>query len=652
MRDETKHEEPTFQDVAMFYNYVFDLGTYVDPTEAARTILKADYALSLSNYITERVELAAKFHSSLKAREQALQLTEFSFHLKVHGLKGAVTWILRHPRQSVSLWRVYRERPRSADKPDAGLQESVPIDFGSEVTEMLTDAVSELDQSMAGVQTLASLQIFSDRRLFSELYLGDVPFVRLELQSLYATIEGDEHEFTVSLLIHRTGVAILSLYSEFARALSYDEVIRLQMLGKARVTRVKIPDALMATQAIASGFSASLIRQGLAKQTDGSKEQWCEFEIPPEETYTLRDVIEWYRMSILSSVLGKEPTKPKDFWNSLRTPDWFAYPIIFIKGVPGCATDEDFKGRYSGALAGLVLRLKQWRVLKPERIQEEIKRDHSLSPDKSVYIGASHSVVLYYSGFKSRLIQRFGENIPSHEWLFIYFQTSGLIDVLLIERWILHILRSELHKLPYGLKGLNSLRRNLLLALSEYHDITVSNGSSRETIEASKSVLGINDAYDGVRNKLSSLEKLIDVEESLRRYRRDLFLRFVVTIGTLLFGLSGAKQVVAVVSSWHPVGSSEAESWFINMINHALRLVRSHPDYSTLALYLCLVILVLPALLWSVWPSRSKVPIVPLDKSRAAYSPSFVWPVPMSFRSGNQEQTERVQTARVEKESE
>jgi hypothetical protein len=50
-----------FGKIAIFYNFLFDLGQPTDPTEAARTLLKNDFALSAANYSNEDLEVAERF---------------------------------------------------------------------------------------------------------------------------------------------------------------------------------------------------------------------------------------------------------------------------------------------------------------------------------------------------------------------------------------------------------------------------------------------------------------------------------------------------------------------------------------------------------------------------------------------------------------
>jgi hypothetical protein len=624
----------TFHDNLIFYNYVFDLSKNVVPIEIARQILKTNYAIALSNYASDSVELSDVFRSSLSLREQAFHIAELSESLEQKGLRGAAAWMIRHPKVTFRALLMLR---RARKEENSNNQSEIKEEESDQATaDALKAVISELDDEMVQTQILCSLHKFSDEQLFSEIYLDDMPFVRLELQAVTATFDERERSIDVGLLIHRTGVAILTFYVMLPEHRAVDDLIKLKSLKSIAVTNVKVPEALMGTAAIATGLAKpSSIKDLLERQTKAGERE-CVQILGEEPGYTLRDVFDWYRMTILSTVLGHEPVKPDEFWDRLRSPDWHAYPIFFIRGVlPELKTADIFKRKYSAELAGVLGGSEGWKDFNKHTIEKIIKDDHSLTKDVSFYVGLSHTVVIYYDSYKRKLQNKLGQkDIPGQEWLFEHLQRSGLVDVLLIQDWILHILNRELRFLSFDLGDLNNLKRNLLLALDEYHEIGVTSGTAREIIRSGQAALRINETYESIKAQLSTVEKLIDVEESIRRYRRDLYLRWVATAATLLFGLQGARQVVGVLSSWRvPLWTKNL--WPLGeLISDTLTIIRSHPNYSTGIFYILLILTILPALLLSVWQRRPRKTIVSFDQSDAARLPGFTWPVDLKVQRG------------------
>lgn len=628
-------EEPIFSESAIFYNYLFDLGVPTNPLEAGRKILNQNYSLALSNPASDTVELSEIFRFRFNLRQSMMGLSQSADTLQKRGLRALSFWLLRNPRTLIELSKAWLK-----SKTKKGVSEQtrsdVPPDKDSKPKprDALRTAIGDLDQQMEHIQAIAALYNLSDQTLFSELYLSQVPFVRLVLQPIRVTVEGKEHDLSVALLVHRTGIAKLTFHLNLLAPMTTDELIQLRLLSKIRVTKMTVPDAVMASSAISSGLvGPRAIKKFLRKQTKQGKQEEYEFDVSKEErTYTLGDVADWYRTTVTATLLSQKLLKRGQIWKKLRTPDWHAYPIYFIREIsPSCRFASDFKNRYPKQLAGILLAFKSWRNLTPAYVENSIAHDRSLTTGESFYLGQGHAAAIYYEGYERRL-ERKAKGGSEIDWHFDYAQRSGLLDVLLIQAWILHVLDRKTSALPASLKSLNKLKRELLLALGEYLGITVSYGSAQEIIRDGQNVLRINSALEAIKFKLGNLEKIIEVEESLRRYRRDLFLRLVVTAATLLFGLSGATQVISVISSW------SRPPWTIHLglvgqlINDLLSLIQRHPHYSTLILYLVLVFLILPVMLWSIWPSRPRAPIERPDQSGTEDQSGFVWPTRLKVR--------------------
>ena len=274
--------------------------------------------------------------------------------------------------------------------------------------------------------------------------------------------------------------------------------------------------------------------------------------------------------------------------------------------------------------------------MKEENIREAIRADLSISKDYTLYVEASHATVLYYEPHRQALIERYGEDIPGQEWLSAHFQTSSVIDVLLIQRWILITLNHQLRNLSYNLSKLNTLKRDLLLALEEYHGITLSYGTAQEIVRQAKKTMGIDEAYQGIMQKLSGMERLIEVEETRRRTRRDVLLRIGAIIATLLFGLSGAWQVVEVISGWSKL---PLEAWWgleRTILKSIVQFVQIRPIPVVLFLYFILISVIVAIIIWGLWPSRKHKRILDADQSEPARTPGFTWPIGVAIVPGEE----------------
>lgn len=624
-------EEPQFAEVVIFYNFVFDVGDFVNPTEVARRLLNTEFSLSAANYLTDDIEVATRFKELARLRSGAQDLSEIYRRLETIGLRGMVWWALRHPIRSWQLWRTVRRTPPSMNEEQ--LNEADETEQRN-IHGILEGTVEFIDEAMVRIQLFEALQRHMDRSLFTSQYLREIPFTRIGLQPFYAVVAGERIDVDVGVLIHRTGVAILTFYVMFEERKSVDELINLQLATQLPMKSWEVVRAIVEPQARALGLRSSDLDKASFERRHSGGVEW--FVYRDQEGVTLADVFELYQTAIISAIRKREPSKPIEPWSWLRTPDWLAYPIVFIKRIiPAIPDDAAFKCRYPGLLAGLVQRFPHWRVMKEEDIQEARKSDLSITKDYTLYIEASHATVLYYEPRRQALIERYGQDIPGQEWLSAHFQTSGVIDMLLIQRWILMTLNHQLRNLSYNLSELNTLKRDLLLALEEYHGITLSYGSAQDIVRQARKTMGIDEAYEGIMQKLSGMERLIEVEETRRRTRRDVLLRIGAIIATLLFGLSGAWQVVEVIGSWDTLLQSGYGGWGTTILEAIVQFVQTRSIHVALfCLYLPLVIVIIAIIFWSLWPSRKHKRILDADQSEPAHTPGFTWPTRVKIVSG------------------
>ena len=156
--------------------------------------------------------------------------------------------------------------------------------------------------------------------------------------------------------------------------------------------------------------------------------------------------------------------------------------------------------------------------------------------------------------------------------------------------------------------------------------MNVSYGSAQDLFKEGRKLMRIDELYDDVIFKLSSIEKLIDVAESRHRYRRDLFLRLAVMVVTLILGLPGTKQVVDIVSAWRVPKDSLFPTSLVPFIDGLLDQIRSRPVFSMLCLYGFIVFVLLFFMIWSLRGMKGRKPIILFDQSSNALKPNFTWP--------------------------
>jgi hypothetical protein len=609
-----------FGKVAVFYNFLFDLGQPTDPTEAARTLLKNDFALSAANYSNEDLEVAERFKNLEILRKKAQSISIIEKHLHDNDWGAIAKLAIRQPIFAGEFaFNVIKILIRYKTK-ETKEKSKTP-------SENANDIVGFIDDSMVKIQWIEALKRHVDRTLFAPQYLQEIPFARVGLQPFFIEVETEKISIDVEVLIHRTGVAILTFYIIFSDKMTTQEIINLN--------------------ASTLSFNSLEIVQQLVELTPGPTRKpsetrysggvyWCKYEADGDNKGTLSDVFEMYHGAIISAIHNKKPSKQGEPWSWLRSSTWLAYPIIFIGDItPSIVDYEIFKEKYPIDLAGLIARYPQSSSLRQNKIMKYINSDVSINKDYSLFIESSHSLVIYYENKQSILTKISKGKFPSPEWISTYFNTSVVIDILLVQRCILIVLNDKIKMLSLNLDTLNQLKREVLLGLEEYSGIVLSHGSAQDIIKQKRTAMGNVDLYNNLKQKMDNLEKLIDVEESRRHAKLDILIKFATFFGTIIFGLVGAWNIVKIIIDWKDEIANIPEGWIRTSLETLNQLVQNDPIGVALLLYGIFVIIFVIIIVWHLKPLNNLKPIVNMNQSSTANKPGFKWPIKITINRGN-----------------
>ncbi len=271
-----------FKDAIIFYNLVFDIGSNTNPIEMARKLSEQNFVRNFVNYKTGEVELPNRHKKLISLSEKAKDLSEIYSILENQKLKGLLKWSLKHPLKAIKLKlfmnRTKKENNKTNDEND--------IDI-----ENLHDELNNfINTSMYNDQYFKRLQYQCDMKIFSPIYLKEIPFVRIGLQPFHANINGEKNSIDVDLLIHRTGVAILTFYMVYKEK-NTDEIIDLQISNNLKIDEFKVEETI----------------GNYVDGTPDSKEKssgvnWCKFK--DKQDIDLEYIFQIYRTRCLSRKLS------------------------------------------------------------------------------------------------------------------------------------------------------------------------------------------------------------------------------------------------------------------------------------------------------------------------------------------------------------
>jgi hypothetical protein len=229
-----------FSQVDIYYNYAFDLGHSVNPTDVARQLLRTNFAQAFRNYATREDEIADRYRPQATSYRKFLDVQQAVQEMQPgSGLRPYLKLLLTDPLvYGPALFRGLRLAfSKEALEPD--IVESIEKDEGQgEVTNVVAEFVSDL-------VALLAIQEHVDRTVFHEDYLEETPFVRVGLRPFEATFSNESVVFDVTVTIHRSGIAILTAYGIFSHALEVQEIIKLEHVSLLPIHSCEIPFAVI-----------------------------------------------------------------------------------------------------------------------------------------------------------------------------------------------------------------------------------------------------------------------------------------------------------------------------------------------------------------------------------------------------------------------
>lgn len=593
-------------EATIFYNFIFDLGQIINPTIAARKLLETDFAIASANYLNEDIEIADRFKHLMNIRSNI----EFVNSLKKGDRVKSIKWIIKHPLQFLNIvyhvlasYIRFRVRAKEDDREQS--------------KETLEDILRSIDEAMITIQLFAALHRDVDRSLFTPQYLGEIPFSRVYLQPVFVTFSGESFGIDVEILIHRTGIAILTFYIQFRENKQTEELTKFGAYASCI-------DCFRICESILKANPQSFAEPTERRYSSGIN--WSIYE--GLDDYKLVNIFKLYQGAIISAIQKKKfeiKTSKSSF--SERSSTTLAFPIIFIdRIIPGITYDKEFKERFPKDLGALALRIPKSKSLKKETINRVIRDDLSLDEDYSLYIYSGHALCIYYERVRQALIAVVGEKIPAQNLLNRHFNTSIIIDTILIQRWILNVLNDQISSLPANLKQLNKLKREILLGLEEFHNVTLTHGETQEIIRRTRGKAGIDELYQNIIQKIHYVDSLISAEETDRRAKRDLLVKFASLFAALIFGLAGSSQVIEIIIGWGDLIPSINVEWMKTALLMIVPIIQMHSIAATLTLYFTLVGSVLLLFIWSFIPSADNRLIIHKDQSKPARISGLKWP--------------------------
>jgi hypothetical protein len=582
-----------FSNVDVFFNYIFDIGKPIDPIDASRKLLESGLGQAFRNYQTGKSEISKSYATVLNEYKKVITMREALEEIETKpSIKSYIKLIKQEPFHFIKafmnwLWKSLKGTPNPSEEEisKSDLEKHLE-EFDEWAGETVTDLLG-----------LLALHEFVDKEIFSSSYLENVPFARVSLQPFGATVEKKSLLFDVTLTIHRTGIAILSIYNTLSGTLSLEDLQKYQGFNDFHIQDCELPTEVV--NRYVNLFEGYIPKLGYSKKFVGDEFGYTKIE--KGEIRELGEIFDAYRFYCIEIILEKVHWSVNSLLDNLRSPFWFGYPIIFInKTEPDYSSRERILKLHSVDIARLVLGVRSNSNLKAEVVSRICFSDLSIVEDYSLYLTEECGTVIYYNRpEKDTQLEHQGvEKIQKQ------FYSSAVLDMLLFQTGIMQIFNSQISHANYDLLKLTKIKQEFISVLQEFEVLGISYyGTVHEIIKRGQEIFRINDLRKIFEIRLQDIENLIQREEERSRLKRERIFKVLTTLVAIVFSLPGIQSVIDVIVKWPPNAPISYPLFIQNLYKMIVRIISQYPTTSTIILYFITVILTLIAL----WFGRIKL---------------------------------------------
>ncbi|MCF7552558.1 hypothetical protein [Pseudonocardia sp. WMMC193] len=519
----TRDHLATFSSGAISYSFTFDVGTRVSHVELASRLLEADIAEAGRTSMSNDIPLGRRFRRLTALKRHAMGL-RYIYDLTLgrqpdSEVPAPSRWIAFFR----VMWMVLLDRIPRRHKKEAA--EQAP---STSSAEKLDEATQLLDSQVTNLRALLLARAAVDADIYRASYLSDAPFVRLSLPALrlagferpLVASEPDE-PVEVELLLHQSGVAILTFHLIYPHGLNSDELSLISRSSRVKFSTCGVPVRIVG--AFCKGQSESFAKfASNVRSEDGE----------PDRVYTelataiaLDDIFEIYQGAIF--LHSAEP----------RHHVWFCHPTIFVEGLLCCNNSKTWLTTHAGEKTAILsgAPVPQMKSFREDNLSF---RDFGLTFDSSFFVTGGLAVDIAWD---------FGQSHPPEATAM--FLRLAVIENALIQYWQITILEASIDSVRASRGALAKAKAELSFGMTEIDKPQLSYGTANEIAQHAFDAMGGPAIHKSAISKLSALDDLLSAERTYSTNRRSARLATGAILGAVLLGLPALRQSLDILRS-------------------------------------------------------------------------------------------------------
>lgn len=520
----------SFSSSTIYYSYCFSLPQGTSPYHLSKLLLKRGVALAAVSSSSSEVRLARQYKEHYKIVRQARALLDLE-----SGKTKRWVWLAKNPQLTVKLLKLTAKR-RAARK--GSLNPSEEAGSKKSIKDSMTEAILTLEETVAQARISLGISHKIDEGFYAPGYLESDPFIRLELRPFSVRSKFLNDQILVFLLIHRSGVCVLTFATAPDDGLTSDDLIRISRGDANFISTLNIPLDLVRSQIHAEPPPADPTRRGST---------WVDVEWPGGVSFSA--LFELHLDLLLK--MCPNPTN--------RFHEWVCYPSIILNHLNCCKNRRDWLSHHQDELSGLLLRSPAYASLS-ENLPES--KDISIDAGKSIYRLISHFVELNWDFNPSIDRPPFTED----HW------NIALTENILIQFWQLRALDWWTSTEDLRSRSIEKLQIEMAVGLDEYRQQVLLYGTARIIAESSLTELGVHAMYERIQDRIAAVSAVVAAREARASGKRNTIIAGAAVIATLVLGLPSIDQSITLLKAAEPTGFAG------HLIRPAQSFVNQHPS--------------------------------------------------------------------------
>lgn len=509
----------TFSASTAYYTYCFSLPSTTTPFHLSNELLKRGLATAAVTAASDEIRVADRYMKLYRTKLNAQAVADLK-KVKAGSLTVA-SWARAHPKFALRLiWTLGKKRlwPRKTTTATSGTPEGE-----ADIYENMSETVNFIERAMADARIFLGAYHNIEREFYAPSYMELDPFIRLQLRGFRVTSEYFEDEEVLAfLMLHKSGVALLTFASAPNDKVSVDDVIKISRGDSRSIGETFAPQDLFGKD-----------YPDLSNSTT-----------PPDDVH---DGVGWVRVTwptkiSFSDIFGLYLNRvleccPK---TEVNYSAWHCYPTIILNHLDCCNSRQAWLDHHKVELRGLLTRMPGYASLIDPNGIDFVPRDTSILRERSIFRAVSHCLEIRWS---------FGPSADRPSAIDDHWSLV-LTEHVLLQYWQLQALDWRISMADWGSRPVERLQAEIAIGLDEYRQSqVVAFGTARDMAETSLAENGTHRMYERITDRLDALSKVVSSREARAGAKRNTIIASAAVIATSLFGLPAIDQSITLLKN-------------------------------------------------------------------------------------------------------